>query len=85
MAHRRLKRTKFAEGEFLLINLMEPHTPHLPPEPYRTFLEIINYKIGNAFARAIEYLDRNCQAYDDSAAYLSSVYREVLSGVPAVV
>jgi len=77
MVHRRLQRTNFADGEFLLINLMEPHTPHLPPEPFRTYSESISYNIGDAFANAIEEPYRNRRAYDDSAAYLSSVYREV--------
>ena len=77
MVYRRLQRTNFTDGEFLLINLMEPHTPHLPPEPYRTYAESINYKIGDAFANAIEEPHRNRRAYDDSAAYLSSTYREV--------
>jgi hypothetical protein len=71
MVHRRLKRTNFADGEFLLINFKEPHTPHLPPEPYRTYSESINYKIGDAFANAIDEPHRNRRAYDDSAAYLS--------------
>lgn len=77
----RVQQTDFGEAEFLLLNLMEAHTPHYPPRPFRTFDEEIDFRIGDAFAGLIEHPDRNRRAYDDSAAYLSSVYEELFEGL----
>lgn len=73
----RLKNTTFGDREFLLMNLMESHTPHYPAEPYRSFDEEIDFKIGDAFGGLIDDPDRNRRAYDDSAAYLSTTYKEI--------
>ena len=74
---RRASETEFGSEEFLLVNLMEAHAPHYPPNEYRTIHEEIDFKIGDAFAGDITEGDRNRKAYDDSAAYLSDVYRDV--------
>ena len=74
---RRLRGTAFGDREFLLVNLMDAHTPHHPPKPYRSIDENVDFKIGDAFADSIDQPDRNRRAYDDSAAYLSSVYQEI--------
>ncbi|ESP90033.1 sulfatase-like hydrolase/transferase [Candidatus Halobonum tyrrellensis] len=71
----RLDRTRFDDREFLLVNLMEAHTPHFPPKPYRSVDERVNFKIGDAFAGLVTDPDRNRAVYDDSAMYLSAVYR----------
>lgn len=71
--------TEFDSEEFLFVNLMEAHTPHYPPDGYRTIHEEINFKIGDAFAGDITEGDRNRKAYDDSAAYLSDVYRDIFN------
>jgi len=75
----RLRRTTPSEPEFLLINLMEAHTPHRPPKPFRTFEESVDFKIGDAFAGVIDNPDRNRRAYDDSCAHLSAIYRKIFS------
>ena len=71
--------TEFDSEELLFINLMEAHAPHYPPDGYRTIHEKINFKIGDAFAGDITEGDRNRKAYDDSAAYLSDVYRDIFN------
>ena len=63
----------------MLVNLMEAHTPHYPPDGYRTIHEEINFKIGDVFAGDVTEGDRNRKAYDDSAAYLSDVYRDIFN------
>jgi arylsulfatase len=71
--------TDFTSEEFLFVNLMEAHTPHYPPDGYRTIQEEINFEIGDAFTGGITEGDRNRKAYDDSAAYLSDVYRDIFN------
>jgi arylsulfatase len=73
----RTRWTEFGDDEFLFVNLMTAHTPHHPPQPFRTFDERVNFQIGDAFAGAIENPDRNRRAYDDSAAYLSATYQKI--------
>jgi len=75
----RCRQTDFQDREFLLLNLMEAHTPHHPPEDFRRLNERVNFRIGDAFAGDIERPDRNRIAYDDSAAYLSSIYHELFT------
>jgi arylsulfatase len=75
----RLERTEFDDEEFLLVNLMETHAPHHPPEPFRSLDEPVRYTIGDAFAGLVDDPDRNRLAYDDSAAYLSSIYRDIFT------
>jgi arylsulfatase len=71
--------TEFDSEEFLFVNLMEAHTPHYPPDDYRTIHEGIKFSIGDAFAGDVTDGDRNRKAYDDSAAYLSHVYRDIFN------
>jgi len=70
-------------GKFLLINLMETHTPHFPPDPFRTTDEEVDFRIGDAFAGTTDSADRNRMAYDSSAAYLSSIYEEIFEQLHA--
>lgn len=76
---RRLERTQFGDDEFLLINLMSVHTPHRPPRPFRTVDEEVGFSIGDAFAGLIDDPDRCRRAYDDSAVYLSTIYKKILA------
>jgi len=74
---KRLKQTRFKEEEFLLINLMDMHTPHYPPNPFRSIDQEVNFLIGDAFADMIDDPDQNRRAYDDSAAFLSAMYKKI--------
>jgi arylsulfatase len=76
---RRAIETDFNSEEFLFVNLMEVHTPHYPPAGYRTIHEEIKFSIGDAFAGDVTDGDRIRKAYDDSAAYLSDVYRDIFN------
>lgn len=76
-AKRWVSKTDFGDREFLFMNLMEAHSPYLPPRKYRTtervdIDSIRGYVDGPDISEEIAR-----QAYDDSVAYLSDVYREI--------
>lgn len=75
----RLAETEFGDREFLFMNLMTAHTPHRPPQPFRTTDDEVNFQIGDAFAGTAGDHDTNRRAYDDSAAYLAWIYRDIFS------
>lgn len=73
----RLRETSFSGDEFLLINLMECHAPYYPPKPFRSIDESIAFEITDPFTGEVGDPDRNRRAYDDAAAYLSAIYRDI--------
>ena len=75
----RVSETEFGNQEFLFVNLMTAHTPHHPPQPFRTIDDEVNFQIGDSFAESIDDPDRNRRAYDDSVAYLAWVYRRIFA------
>jgi arylsulfatase A-like enzyme len=74
---KRVRHTDFGDREFLLVNLMDTHTPYNPPAPYRSADEPMNATIADAFADAIDDPEAIRQAYDDEATYLSDSYRKL--------
>jgi arylsulfatase A-like enzyme len=76
-----VRSTDFGTDEFLFLNLMEAHAPYNPPEEYASFEEAphvngLRAKIGGEGQDA-DMKARIRQAYDDSCAYLSDIYREI--------
>ena len=71
--------TDFNSEEFLFVNLMEAHSPHYPPDGYRTIHEEIDFEIGDAFTGDVTEGDKNRKAYEDSAAYLSDIYQDIFN------
>lgn len=74
---RRVRHTDFDDREFLLVNAMDTHTPYNPPAAYRSADGPLNATIADAFADAVEDPDAVRRAYDEEAAYLSDIYREL--------
>ena len=66
-----------ADADFAYLNLMEAHTP------YRSTGESgpkrLTVNIGNAFADDVTNPNEFRQAYDNSVAYLSGMYKEIFS------
>jgi arylsulfatase A-like enzyme len=76
-----LRETEFGDREFFFANLMEAHGPYDPPADYRT----TDYTSSPDVEDTIGELDYDGdpatirQAYDDSVAYLSDVYRDIFA------
>lgn len=77
--HKRIRHTDFGDQEFLLVNAMDMHTPYNPPKAYRTADGPMSVNIGDALAGAVENPDAIRQGYEDAAAYLSDIYRELFA------
>jgi len=75
----RYRQTTFGDTEFLLLNLMDAHTPHYPEKPYQTFDQTIDFGLGRSFGEKSNNPDRDRRAYDDSAMNLSDRYKELFS------
>lgn len=71
----RYRQTTFGDTEFLLLNLMDAHTPHYPEKPYRTFDRAVDFGLGCSFGEESDNPDRERRAYDDSAMYMSDMYK----------
>lgn len=76
-AKRWVSGTDFGDQEFLFMNLMEAHSPHLPPRKYRTTGRVDIDSIRGYVDGPNVPGETARQAYDDSVAYLSDVYREI--------
>lgn len=73
----RLRATEFGDREFLVVNLMEAHSPWEPPEPYRTVEGGADVTTAEAFAGEVADPDRIRRAYRDSVRYLSDAYADL--------
>lgn len=69
----RVDTADFGESEFLVINLMETHTPYHAPDDG----DSVDVVIGDAFADDVGDEDRIRSAYAESVEYLSRLYREL--------
>lgn len=76
-AKRWVSDTEFGAQEFLFMNLMEAHSPYLPPRKYRTTKRVDIDSIRGYVDGPGVPTNLARQAYDDSVAYLSDVYREI--------
>ena len=75
---RRISRTEFGDGgEFLLLNLMDSHTPYDPPKEYATVETPQSVTVAEGLAGGPSNPDTVRQAYDDAARYLTHEYREI--------
>lgn len=70
----RTKATDFDDSEFLLINLMEAHTPYHDPNGGD---ETVSVCIGDAFADTVDDPDYIRRAYESSVDYLSEALEEL--------
>lgn len=70
---RRLEATEFDDESFLLLNIMETHTPYHPPDGG----DAVRVDIGDAFSENVTDPERIRVAYDTSTSYLASVYRDI--------
>jgi len=75
---RRIQQTEFNDGgEFLLVNLMDSHTPYDPPGEYATVDTPQGVTVAEGLASEPKYPDVIRQAYRDSVRYLADEYREI--------
>jgi arylsulfatase A-like enzyme len=74
--------TPFGDDEFLFLNLMEAHSPYLPPEDYRTVdadeSPGIDATVGDRPDTDPADIE---QAYEDSVRYLSDVYQDIFAAI----
>lgn len=73
----RVKHTDFGNNEFLLLNLMDIHTPYDPPSKYCDLDTPLDVVTGDAFANSVSNMEELQTAYDACVAYLSDMYKEV--------
>ena len=76
----RIARTDFEDPEFLLLNVIEAHSPYDPPAEYVDDPSTLPVKVDSldAFDETIDRDVRTVRdAYDGSVAYLSDAYREI--------
>lgn len=71
-ATERVRATDFREREFLLVNLMETHTPYYSPDG-----DPISVTAGDAFAETVENPNKIETAYTSSVDYLAETYRDL--------
>jgi arylsulfatase len=74
---RRLDGTDVGSPAFLLVNLMEMHTPYWPPEPYRVTDEPVAVTIAESFTGTAPSRERLADGYAASSRYLAERYREL--------
>ncbi|WP_430505770.1 sulfatase-like hydrolase/transferase [Haloparvum sp. PAK95] len=69
--------TDFGNQEFLFVNLMEAHSPYLPPRGYRTTQRVDVDSIRSYMDEPDVSEETARQAYDDSVRYLSDIYCDI--------
>lgn len=74
---KRVEAESYGENEFLLLNLMETHTPYYPPSAYRNTWRPIDVVIGDGFADTVDNPAEVRTAYDNASAYLSDIYKQI--------
>ena len=68
---------RFADREFLFLNLMEAHEPYRVPSEYQTVEEPgLTGSVGDISIDEVD-ASQTKQAYDDCATYLSDIYEEI--------
>lgn len=72
---RRLRRSPMQDVDFLMVNIMETHTPYHPP-PGGT--EPVSVLIADALAEDVSNPEEIKSAYQVSVEYLSDVYRDIV-------
>lgn len=72
-----LNETEFGNREFLFLNLMEAHSPYLPPREYRSTKRVDVDSIRSYIDEPAVSKETARQAYDDSVRYLSDIYEEM--------
>ena len=75
----RVRATDFGDREFLVLNLMEAHSPWKPPEPYRTHDEEMDVTVAESFAGEVADAARLRRAYRDSVRYLADAYADLFA------
>jgi len=73
----------FDDPEFLFVNLMEAHSPYLPPRGYRTVPRVDVDSIRSYLDAPDVSAEVAQTAYDDSVRYLSDAYREMYGTLDA--
>lgn len=72
-----ISETEFGNEEFLFLNLMEAHSPYLPPRGYRTVQRVDVDSLRSYIDEPEVSRDIARQAYLDSVQYLSDIYEEI--------
>lgn len=72
-----INETEFGDQEFLFLNLMEAHSPYLPPRKYRS-TERVDVDSIRSYIDEPDVSEETVRgAYDDSVRYLSDVFEEM--------
>ncbi|WP_158598771.1 sulfatase-like hydrolase/transferase [Haloarcula sp. Atlit-120R] len=76
---KRIKSIDVGSKDFLLINLMDVHTPYYPPEEYRSYADPVNVVFADSFSDEELNKERIRTAYKDSVRYLSDKYKDIFT------
>lgn len=81
----KVKATDFRDKEFFFANLMEAHSPYLPPKEYQTVKPREYREAGSYYSLLADDVDPGPaeQAYDDCVQYLSDTYKKIFDELAA--